>query len=137
MNCYIDILIKEASKAYKKNEIPVGSIIVRNNKLLSKSHNNRQYKKSVIGHAEILSILKAEKKIKDWRLDDCEMYVTLEPCDMCKTIIEESRINKVYYILPNKNTKVKSDKYIQTNVCKKEYEICKNMLKSFFENMRK
>jgi len=84
MKDFFDVALLEAQKAFKKGEIPVGAVIVKDNKIIAKSHNNRQKKFNVYGHAEINCIIKAAKKIKDWRLDDCEMYVTLEPCDLCK-----------------------------------------------------
>lgn len=99
MNEYMQLAYKESLKAFKKKEIPVGVIITKNNKVISKAHNDRQKKYSVLGHAEINAITKAEKKIKDWRLDGCEMYVTLYPCEMCEKIIKECRLSKVYYLL--------------------------------------
>ena len=137
---YMNIAYKEALKAYKKKEIPVGAIIVKNNKIISKAHNDRQKRFNILGHAQIKSILKAEKKLKDWRLDDCEMYVTLNPCKMCKMLISESRLKKVIYLSENdKNNKnqEKSNNIIQTNVCillKMQYE---KLLKTFFKEMRK
>ena len=113
---YMEIAYKESLKANKKNEIPVGAVIVKNNKIISKAKNNRQKKYNVLGHAEIIAILKAEKKLKDWRLDGCTLYVTLEPCDMCYKIINESRIDKVEYLVSknkvvNKKYKELSNKY--------------------------
>lgn len=137
---YMNIAYKEALKAYKKKEIPVGAIIVKNNKIISKAHNDRQKRFNILGHAEIKSILKAEKKLKDWRLDECEMYVTLNPCKMCKMLISESRLKKVIYLSENdKNNKnqEKNNNIIQTNVCnllKMQYE---KLLKTFFKEMRK
>ena len=136
MKEYMKIAYKEALKAYKKNEVPVGAVIIKNDKIISKSHNNRQTKHNVLGHAEINSIIMAEKKLKDWRLDDCVMYITMEPCEMCSIIINESRIKKVIYLVKNKGNKI-NNKFIQTNDCvllKKEYE---KILKTFFQNMRK
>lgn len=137
---YMNIAYKEALKAYKKGEIPVGAVIVKNNKIVSKAHNNRQNKFNLLGHAEIRSIIKAEKKLKDWRLDECEMYVTLNPCQMCEMLITESRIKKVIYLLKNeKNNKKlkKEDVFIQTNVCKLLKMQYEKMLKTFFKELRK
>ena len=75
--------LKEAKKAYDKEEVPVGAVIVRNGKIISKAHNLKESKKDCTCHAEILAIQKASKKLNSWRLIDCEMYVTLEPCSMC------------------------------------------------------
>ena len=88
--------LKEAQKAYKKEEVPVGAIIVKNGKIIARAHNIKETKKNAVGHAEILAIEKACKKLKAWRLLDCEMYVTLEPCSMCAGALINSRIKKVY-----------------------------------------
>ena len=87
---------KEAKKAYKKLEVPVGAVIVKNGEIVARAHNLREKKNSAIAHAEILCIEKACKKINSWRLDNLEMYVTLEPCSMCAGAIIQSRIKKVY-----------------------------------------
>ncbi len=133
---YMKVAYKEALKAYNKKEIPVGAIIVKNNKIISKGYNNRQKKYNLLGHAEINAILLAEKKLKDWRLDGCEMYVTLEPCNMCKMLINESRLDKVYYLVPQNNDTNKEIKYIQTNDCKELQNRYKEILKQFFKNLR-
>ena len=131
---YMDLAYKECLKALKNNEIPVGAVVVKDNKILAKSHNNRQKKNIIIGHAEINAIIKAEKKIKDWRLDGCEMYVTLYPCDMCKIIIDNSRINKIYYLCDNEISKLNKDNnYIKIN---DNYKY-KELLKNFFLKLRK
>lgn len=127
-------LQKEIKKAYKLNEIPVAALIVNeNNKIISSSHNNRQTRHNVMGHAEINAIIKAEKKLKDWRLDDCTMYVTLEPCEMCKIIIKQARIKKVVYMLPTtKKTNNYNIYYERTKIDK----ICEKYFMSFFKKMR-
>ncbi len=135
MTEYFNIAIKEAKKAYKANEIPVGAVMVSNNKIIAKAHNNRQKKYSVLGHAEIIAITKAEKKSKDWRLDNCVLYVTLEPCDMCATIIKESRIKDVYYLIKN-NSNSANNSFVQTNVHNQQYEEYQKMLKNFFDKLR-
>lgn len=140
MNELMELAYKEALKAYKKNEIPVGAIITYKNKVIAKGYNNRQKKHNALGHAEIVCIQKAEKKLKDWRLNGCNMYVTLMPCEMCKIIIRESRINNVYYLInkPNSQTVCKkvNSNYIQTSVSKEADKKYKLMLSKFFENMR-
>ena len=88
--------LKEAKKAYNKLEIPVGAVIVKNGKIIARAHNQKETKLDTTKHAEILAIQKASKKIGAWRLLDCEMYVTLEPCPMCAGAIINSRIKKVY-----------------------------------------
>lgn len=87
--------LKEAQKAYKKLEVPVGAIIVKDGNIVARAHNLKETKNDTTKHAEILAIEKASKKLGNWRLIDCEMYVTLEPCPMCAGAIVNSRIKKV------------------------------------------
>ena len=89
--------IKEAKKAELLDEVPIGCVIVKDNKIISRGHNVRESKNNPIGHAEIIAITKASKKLKSWRLNDCELYVTIEPCIMCSGAIIQSRIKAVYY----------------------------------------
>ena len=93
---FMNEALKEAKKAYKKQEIPVGAVIVENGKIIARAHNLKETKKNTIAHAEILAISKASKKLKSWRLSNCDMYITLEPCSMCAGAIVLSRINKIY-----------------------------------------
>ena len=88
--------LKEAKKAYEKLEVPVGAVIVKNGKIIARAHNLKETKKDTTKHAEILAIEKASKKLNAWRLLDCEMYITLEPCSMCAGAIINSRIKKIY-----------------------------------------
>lgn len=113
MNIYIDAIIKEAMKAFNKREVPVGAIVVQDGKIIAKAHNLRIKNNDVTSHAEILAIKRAAKKFKDWRLSDCDLYVTLEPCSMCMEVIKESRINNVYYLLTREKTK---KSFYKTNV---------------------
>ena len=80
---FMNEALKEAEKAYDKEEIPVGVVIVKDGKIIARGHNLKEIKKSSINHAEINAINKANKKLDSWRLFDCDMYVTLEPCTMC------------------------------------------------------
>lgn len=89
--------LKEAKKAEKKGETPVGAVIVRGGKVIARAHNLRESKKNALQHAEILAINKACKKLRGWRLIGCSLYVTLEPCPMCAGAIINSRIEKVVY----------------------------------------
>lgn len=93
---YMDIAYNEAKKAFLKDEVPVGAVIVLSGKVIAKAYNKKVSLKDVCAHAEIIAIKKASLKLKDWRLEDCEMYITLEPCPMCAGAIEQSRIKKVY-----------------------------------------
>ncbi|MBQ6840866.1 MAG: nucleoside deaminase [Bacilli bacterium] len=138
MKSIVEEILKEANKAYKKGEIPVGCAVVRNGKLISKAHNTKQRTHNCINHAEILAITKASKKQKDWRLDDCELYVTLEPCDMCMEVIRQSRIKQVYYLLESKfnNEKKKIITKNKINDVDKMCENYKRQLSAFFANKR-
>ena len=89
--------LKEAKKAELIDEVPIGCVIVKDDKIIARGHNQRETNQSPIGHAEIVAINKASKKLKSWRLEGCDIYVTLEPCIMCSGAIIQSRINKVYY----------------------------------------
>ena len=89
--------IKEAKKAELLDEVPIGCVIVKDNKIISRGHNVRETKNNPIGHAEIIAISKASKKLNSWRLNECEIYITVEPCIMCSGAIIQSRIKTVYY----------------------------------------
>ena len=103
MDKFMNEALKEAYKAYKKNEVPIGAVIVKNNKIIARAYNKKEKNKIATHHAEILAISKACKKIKNWRLIDCTLYVTVEPYLMCCGAIIQSRINKIVYGIPNKN----------------------------------
>ena len=94
--------IKEAKKALALNEIPVGAIIVKNGKIIARGYNKKETKNDATRHAEIIAIEKACKKMKTWHLNECELYVTLEPCLMCCGAIIQSRIKKIYYGIESK-----------------------------------
>lgn len=91
------LALEMAEKAKKKDEVPVGAVIVRNGKVIAKACNTRETKKNPLGHAEILAIQKASKYLGGWRLLDCMLYVTLEPCPMCAGAIINSRIDHVIF----------------------------------------
>ena len=133
---YMNIALKEAEKALKYNEVPVGAVIVKNNKIISKAYNKREKSKNTIKHAEIIAISKACKKLKNWRLEDCEIYVTMEPCMMCSGAIEQSRIKKIVYGIKNENygyTNYLKNIQIISQVCENE---CKKIVQSFFKKRR-
>jgi len=92
----MEIALKEAKKSYLKDEVPVGCVITRDNKVISKAHNLVQSKKNITAHSEIIALNKAMKKLGKKYLDDCELYVSLEPCSMCAGAIVLSKIKKVY-----------------------------------------
>ena len=89
--------LKEACKAYDIEECPIGAVVVKDGKVIARAHNLRITKQNAIAHAEVLAIQKACKKLDSWRLVDCDLYVTLEPCTMCSGAIIQSRIRKVYF----------------------------------------
>ena len=132
----IDYILKEMhkllNKAIKKNEVPVGAIIIKDNKIISKAYNKTNKTNDILSHAEILAIKKASKKLNNWRLDDCILYISLEPCDMCKEIIKKSRINNVIYFSKQNEYKTENDptyKYINN-------DSISNTLTNFFKNRR-
>ena len=138
--------LKEAKKAYEKEEIPVGAVIVKDGKIIAKAHNLKESKQSSISHAEILAIRKANKKLKAWRLENCEMYITLEPCMMCMGAIINARIKKIYIgtldpktgacesVINIDNYKFNHTVEIETGILKEE---CEYILKDFFKILRK
>ena len=133
---YMNLAIQQAKKSYKYEEVPVGAIIVKNNKIIAKAYNKKEKTKNVAKHAEIIAISKACKKLKNWRLDDCEIYVTMEPCMMCCGAIEQSRIKKIIYGVKNENygsTELLKNVKIISQVCEKE---CRKLVQSFFKKRR-
>ena len=146
-NKFMKEALKEAKKAYDKLEVPVGCVIVKNGKIIARSHNQKETKLDTTKHAEILAIQKASKKLEAWRLIDCEMYVTLEPCSMCAGAIINSRIKKVYIGTLDPKTgaagsvlnlfedyKFNHKVEIEKGILQEE---CEGILKDFFKKLRK
>lgn len=139
--------LKEAKKAYNKLEVPVGAVIVKDGQIIARAHNLKETKYDTTKHAEILAIQKASKKLNSWRLIDCEMYVTLEPCSMCAGALINSRIKKVYIGASDKKTGAVGSVFNlledYTFNHKVEYQKgvlqdeCENILKDFFKKLRK
>lgn len=98
---YMEVAYQEALKAYESDEIPVGAVIVKNDKIIAVGHNLKEKMVCSIYHAEILAIISASIELKNWRLEDCDMYITLEPCPMCASAIKQARIKNVYCGLSN------------------------------------
>lgn len=143
---YMKLALKEAQKAYVELEIPVGAIIVKDGKVIAKAYNEKEKKQDATKHAEILAIQRASKKLKNWRLYDCDMYVTLEPCSMCAGALIQSRIRKIYIGAMDEKTgscgsvlnllkdyKFNHNVYMEYGVCKEE---CEKILKDFFKELR-
>lgn len=137
---YIDELIKLSQKSLKKNEVPIAALIIdENGKIISKAYNTRNIKQQTINHAEILAIIKANQKLKSWRLNKCTLYVTIEPCDMCKSVIKESRIQNVFYLLPRLPEKNQYNKTIFNklkDISEKEDKY-QEIINKFWKNKRK
>ena len=137
---FMDIAYKEALKSFENDEIPVGCVIVKNNVIISKAHNCKESKNNSIMHAELLAVDRACKKIGNWRLDDCILYTTLEPCMMCMGAIVESRIKFIYYGCKSKNEqmydvdKLKKNGFVIFNM---DVDKCSSILSDFFKNKRK
>lgn len=139
--------LKEAKKAYKKLEVPVGVVIVKDNEIIARGYNQKEMKNNPIKHAEIIAIEKACKKLNNWRLNDCEIYVTLEPCPMCAGAIINSRIKKVYIGAVQEKTgacgsKVNLiEKYNSETKVDTEFGIlqdkCLELVQDFFKELRK
>ena len=143
---FMQLALKEAQKAFDKEEIPVGVVIVKNGKVIAKAHNLKESKNNATSHAEILAIEKACKKLNAWRLLDCEMYVTLEPCPMCAGALINSRIKKLYIGTDDPKTgacgsklNLLEDFTFNHNVQVEKYilkEQCSKILKDFFKMLR-
>lgn len=133
---YMNQAIKESVKAYNIKEVPVGAVIVLNGKIIGRGYNKKERTKDSTMHAEIVAIKAACKKIKDWRLNKCSIYITMEPCNMCLGAIIESRIENIYcgvknrkYNDTNKHILISNNKKIEFGVCERPI---KEILKKFF-----
>ena len=145
MNIFMNIAIKEAKKAFFKNEVPVGAVIIKNGEIIAKAHNLCEKNNNPTHHAEILAINKAMKKLNTNRLNGCELYVTLEPCPMCAGAIIHARLDKVVFgafdlkggavsskcDLFNKGFNHKPEVF--EGICEKE---CSELLTNFFKDKR-
>lgn len=147
MNDFMKEALKEAQKSYKCGDVPIGAVIVQNGKMVAKAHNKKEKNKSAIEHAEILAIKKACKKNKNWRLDNCTIYVTMEPCLMCLGAIYHARISKIVYAIENENygAVVSNFQLLNTNYLGKKIIIekgnyeqeSKHLVQNFFKQRRK
>ena len=100
---FMDLAFQCAETAFNHDEVPIGAVIVKDGKIISSAYNTKENDRSVLSHAELIAIKKAEDFLNNWRLDGCELYVTLDPCPMCASAIKQSRISKVYSALNNSN----------------------------------
>ncbi len=144
---YMLFALKEAKKAYNKNEVPIGAVLVENDRVIARAHNMREIKQLTMGHAEMLCLEKANKKKKLWRLDEATMYVTIEPCPMCAGAILQARIKRLvfgavdikagcagslYNLLDDSRFNHKVD--ISSGILENE---CSQIMKKFFSELRK
>lgn len=143
---YMKEAIKEAKKAAKIGEVPIGCVIVYEDKVIARGYNKRNTKKTTLAHAELLAIQKASKKLGDWRLEDCTMYVTLEPCQMCAGAIIQARMKEV--VVGAMNPKAGCAGSVLNILQMQEFnhqaelitgvmeEECKKVLQDFFKELR-
>lgn len=138
--------IREAKKAYALDEVPIGCVIVQDGKIIARGYNRRNTDKNALAHAELAAIKKASRKTGDWRLEDCTMYVTLEPCQMCAGAIVQCRLKKVYIAAMNPKAGcagsilnlLQMDKFnhrveVERGILEEE---CSVMLSDFFKELR-
>ncbi len=143
---YMKEAMKQAKKAYALGEVPIGCVIVYEGKIIGRGYNRRTIDKNTIAHAEMMAIRKASKKMNDWRLEDCTMYVTLEPCQMCSGAIVQSRMKRVVIGCMNPKagcagsvlnllqmTEFNHQVELEIGVLKEE---CSAMMKQFFKELR-
>ena len=128
---YMQVAVEQARKAARRGEVPIGCVIVRDGKIIAKGYNQRERKQNCLWHAEIVALNRACRKLKSWRLSDCEMYVTLEPCQMCMGAILNARLRKVYI-----GAKSTTDLNWQTPVELQPNAEAQNILVDFFRNKR-
>ena len=144
---YLERSIIEAKKAFDHNEVPIGAVIVKNDKIIATAYNKKENDNCSISHAEILAIKKACKKLGNWRLDGCDIYVSLDPCPMCASAIKQSRIQNVFSCLNNsdfnnfsiineifKVDRVNPEVNFKSNLC---VDGSKKLLNDFFKDKRK
>lgn len=143
---YMRAAIREAKKAYQLDEVPIGCVIVQNDKIIARGYNRRNTDKNTLAHAELAAIKKASRKTGDWRLEDCTMYITLEPCQMCAGAIVQSRLGKV--VIGSMNPKAGCAGSVLNLLQMKQFnhqveiengvleEECSTMLSEFFRQLR-
>ena len=144
---YMKEAVKQAKKAYALGEVPIGCVIVYEDKIIGRGYNRRTIDKNTLAHAELQAIRKASRKMNDWRLEDCTLYVTLEPCQMCSGAIVQARIRRVVVGCMNPKAGcagsimnlLQVDKFnhqveIEKGILEEE---CSSLLKDFFRNLRK
>ncbi len=144
---YMKEAIKQAKKAALVGDVPIGCVIVHQDKIIARGYNKRNLKKTTLAHAELLAIEKASKKLGDWRLEDCTMYITLEPCQMCAGAIIQARIPKVVVGAMNKKAGCAGSVLNLFQIPQFNHQVifengileeeCSEMLSDFFKQLRK
>lgn len=144
---YMKEAIRQAKKAYALDEVPIGCVIVQNGKIIARGYNRRNTDKNTLAHAELTAIKKASQKTGDWRLEDCTLYVTLEPCQMCAGAIVQSRMGRVVIASMNPKAGCAGSvlNLLQMSQFNHQVEIekgvlgeeCSQMLSNFFKELRK
>lgn len=128
---FMQLAVEQARKAVKHGEVPIGCVIVHQGKVIAKGYNQRERKQNCLWHAEIVALNRACRKLKSWRLSDCEMYVTLEPCQMCMGAILNARLAKVF-IGAKSTTNLNWQTPVELQPCAE----AQNILVDFFRNKR-
>ena len=136
--------LKCAQKAFDEGEVPIGAVVVLDGKVIARGHNRRTKRQVATAHAEIEAIEKACKKLKSWRIPECELYVTLEPCPMCMGAALNARIKKIYFGAPEDKGRSLTNEIASANLLNHTVEIeggvmqeeCAGILTEFFSSMR-
>lgn len=136
MKDYFLICVEEAKKSLLTNDVPIGALIVKDGQIISYGHNTREECNNILGHAEVNAIIMASDALKNWNLNGCDLYVTLEPCSMCKEIIKQSRISNVYYLLSKPSFKKEYDRTLFAKKSSKNEQMYADILAAFFKKMR-
>ena len=143
---FLDMAFELAKRAYNLNEVPIGAIIVKNDEVIGCGYNQKESNNSVLKHAELIAIEEASKNLNNWRLEDCDIYITLDPCPMCASAIKQARIKNVYSALNNTDEsylKIINKIFIADNTnpsvnftSNLAVDKSKNLLNSFFKKQR-
>lgn len=146
-NYFMNLALKEAEKAALEDEVPVGAVIVCDDKVIARAHNQRDKKNLTYAHAEMLAIIKANKKLGSWRMPECDIYITLEPCIMCMGAIIQSRIKNIYYGAkdPKGGAVISSINVLEANNINHHPNVvggileeqCSKIITNYFKNKRK
>ena len=143
-NKFMKAALKCAQKAFGEGEVPIGAVVVCDGKIISRGHNRRTKKQIATAHAEIEAIKKACRKLKSWRIPECELYVTLEPCPMCMGAMLNARVKKVYFGAYEAKGRSMTEQIAESNLLNHRIEVeggvmqeeCSRTLSTFFSQMR-